>query len=344
MSDFQLSVIVPFYKRDDYAIEIIKLIRTQAIECSIKTELLFVDAESRVYLDDYLVRENESKYFVCKIYDTVGYVSNKRNLGIKKAKSENIIIMDDDCTPEKDFLKSHLKSLEASNNKSVFCGMVYYRKELIKQSNYFKFREKRHRIYDNDYLENNRINFHHVVTMNMSFKKKLITENKVFFDETHNEYGYEDIQFGLDLLSKNIELKTTKASVIHQDSTPLFLYYKKLKSFFKNYYILFYNKNKKYFNLNKDSKNIISNDIQKYKTLVKVCKLNDYFNNKLFVMKRLLQLLLIFVIPLRIILIQYLTLTDKFYFFYSFKIFKLIIYFSLLEAFLDKQELKGKWI
>ena len=52
MSDFQLSVIVPFYKRDDYAIEIIKLIRTQAIECSIKTELLFVDADSRVYLDD----------------------------------------------------------------------------------------------------------------------------------------------------------------------------------------------------------------------------------------------------------------------------------------------------
>ena len=326
MCNFQLSVIVPFYKRDEYAIEILKIIKLQAIECSIKTELLFVDAKSRVSLDDYISQENESKYFVCKIYDTIGYVSNKRNLGIKKAKSENIIIMDDDCIPGKDFLKLHLESLNSTDEKSVYCGLVYYQKDLIEQSNYFKFREGQHRIYDDNYSEDNHINLHNIVTMNMSFKKKLIIESKIFFNEKHNEYGFEDIQFAVDLLYENCRLKASNASVIHQDSTPLGIYYKKLRSFYKNYYILFYEINKEYFKLNKKSKNIISNDINKYKTLVRICKLNDYLNNKLFIIKKLLQVLLIFIIPIRFILIQYLKLTDKFYFLYSFKIFKLIVY------------------
>ena len=40
------------------------------------------------------------------------------------------------------------------------CGLIYYQKDLIEQSNYFKFREARHRIYDDNYSEDNHINLH----------------------------------------------------------------------------------------------------------------------------------------------------------------------------------------
>ena len=50
---FDISIIVPFYKRDIYAIGIYKKIKNQAEKFSLKTELLFVDAYSRTRLNDF---------------------------------------------------------------------------------------------------------------------------------------------------------------------------------------------------------------------------------------------------------------------------------------------------
>ena len=67
--------------------------------------------------------------------------------------------------------------------------------------------------------------------MNMSFKKEILLENSIKFNEEFNTYGFEDLQFGIDAISKNFSIKTNNAKIIHQDSTPIDLYRKKLQSF-----------------------------------------------------------------------------------------------------------------
>ncbi len=346
MSNFQLSIVVPFYRRDDYAIEIVKIIKHQAIEHSIKTELLFIDAETRITLADYVSQEDESKYFVCKIYDTVGYVSNKRNLGIKKARSENIIIMDDDCVPDSNFLKEHYNCLSSQFvEKILFCGTVRYEKKLIENQNYFRFRDEGHRKFDKYYKSNKELNFHNIVTMNMSFKKKDILSSNLFFNENHKEYGFDDIQFGIDGLAKGFRLMPSKASVKHQDSTPLFVYYKKLCAFSKNYYTLFYDLNIRYFKKlsnNNETEIKIINDINEYIMLAYISRVNK-FCNKYGILKLVLKINLIIILPLRFLIISFLKLTDRKKYFYSKKIYKLLIIIAYLESFLRKQKLTNNW-
>ena len=344
---YDISVIVPFYKRDKYAIGIFKNIEKQAIKASLKTELIFVDANSRTILEKFILKQSSKKYFNCKILDTTGYVSNKRNLGIRCAQSEYLIIMDDDCVPDNNFLREHYNSLSRQlSEKLLFCGTVRYDKTLIKNQNYFRFRDAGHRKFDKYFKSNRELNFHNIVTMNMSFKKKEVISNNLFFNENYNEYGFEDIQFGIDGLAKGFTLMPSKASVIHQDSTPLSIYYKKLCSFSKNYYILFYDLNIRYFknqSANNEKEKKIINDIRKYFILAYISRFNK-FCNKYIILKLVLKVNLIIIIPLRFLIVYFLTFTNRNKYFYSKKIYKFLIIISYLESFLRKQKLTNSWI
>ena len=146
--------------------------------------------------------------------------------------------MDDDCVPDDQFIINHYKSLVNSKGKKIlYCGIIRYDQHLINKYNYFRFRDECHRNLDNVYESKNELNFHNIVTMNMSFKKEDIVSSNLFFNENYNEYGFEDIQFGIDGLSKGFKISTNNATVVHQDSTSLPKYYRKMLSFSKNYYI-----------------------------------------------------------------------------------------------------------
>ena len=170
-----ISVIVPFYKRDDYAVNIYKEIDRQSRQDKLRVELVFVDSKSRTNLEKKISEISKHTNLECKIYDTRDYVSVKRNYGISKANSNNIIIIDDDCIPGKDFLNSHYESLRNSGDKKVlFSGIVKYQDKLVNKSNYFKFRDQGHRIFDKKFRSSENINFHNIVVMNMSFKKNIL--------------------------------------------------------------------------------------------------------------------------------------------------------------------------
>ena len=342
-----ISIIVPFFQRDEYAIQTFKQIDLESKKENLSIELIFVDSKSRATLQEDLKKLSVNSDIDWKIYDTRDYVSVKRNHGISQAKSENIIVIDDDCMPCENFLKYHYKSLaELKDNKSLICGVVKYKQELIDSSNYYKFRDEGHRKFDNSFISSKNLNFHNIVVMNMSFKKKAIVDNELYFNEEFNTYGFEDLQFGIDALSKNFQIITNQATIIHQDSTPLNLYHKKIQSFGKTYFFLFYPYNlKKISNGNKDEvNNLITKHFYEYKTLNYLSRLNIN-KKKNNILSKFVYLIIGFVFNfISKLVIIYLSMTDKFRFLYSFKAYKLFVHLTLVASFFEKKQVNKEWL
>ena len=340
---FDISVIIPFYKRDSYALATFEALKLQAESDLIRTEVIFVDSNSRQSnFDKFLINSKNIEY---KIFDVDDYVSIKRNFGIEKAASQNIIIMDDDCLPQAGFLKDHLKEIQNNNDKIFFCGVINYQEKLVEKSNYFRFRDYQHRIFDEIYKNNHELNFHNIVVMNMGFKKSLFINAGIRFNEKYNTYGFDDIQFGLDALSKDFKIKTSQARVLHQDSTSLSKYYLKLRSFGKTYFSLFYKFNYKYFDMAYSNKNnIISKNIKDYEALFYLCRINDKLDRKSLSIKIILSIFLLLIKFLNLIIMSFLIITDKLKFLYSYRLFKFFVRMTLLESFLDKQKINKEWL
>ena len=345
--NYDISIIVPFHKRDEYGKNIFEQINNQSKKENLKIELIFVDSKSRDNLEEKISKIKNLGQTDVKIYDTEDYVSKKRNLGISRANSENIIIIDDDCNPCENFLKNHYSSLiKVGSEKKLFCGMIKYDNNLKDVSNYFRFRDEEHRKFDEFYKLSRNLNFHNIVVMNMSFKKKTIQENNLRFNEEFNTYGFEDLQFGIDALLKDFKLKTNRANIIHQDSTPISIFQNKINSFAKTYFFLFYpyNKNRIEDNNKKQSHENLSNDLKEYKVLFYLSKLNLKFKRNNIFIKLLYSLIYILTTFLSIILSKILTLSDKKKLLYSYRLYKMLVHIIIIKSFFGKQEINNEWL
>ena len=343
---YDISIVIPFYKRDDYAKQIYNVIKDQSNKENISTELIFVDSKSRSSLENDL-NNSSSENINYKIFDTRDYVSVKRNFGISKANSENIIIMDDDCLPCDNFLKNHYNSLLRFNHEKILiCGIVKYKQDLISKSNYFKFRDQGHRQFDKNYVSSQNLNLHNIVVMNMSFKKNILIDNSLKFNEQFNTYGFEDLQFSMDALYSGFKIITNQATVIHQDSTPLKLYHKKLQSFAKTYFFLFYPYNlDKIAPKNKEgSKEIIAEHMKKYKILSYLGKLGMHAPKSNFILIALFKLIGLFFNFLSFLIMNFLHYTDRYRSLYSYQIYKLFVRTTIIGSFFEKKQVNKEWL
>ena len=343
--NYDISIIVPFYERDVYGTNIFEKINYQSKKENLKVELIFVDSKSRVNLEENILKMKNFGNTEIKIYDTEDHVSKKRNVGISKANSDNIIIMDDDCIPCEDFLRNHYSSLiDLKHEKKLVCGIIKYDKNKKNKSNYFRFRDEGHRKFDKFYKLSKNLNFHNIVVMNMCFKKKTLQENNLKFNEEFNTYGFEDLQFGIDALFRDFQIKTNNAEVIHQDSTPLPIFKKKIKSFAKTYFFLFYPYNKNRFENNiKQKYNIISSDLKEYKALIFLSRLNIDYEKKISI-KTLYSFIYFLSGSISFILTKILILTDKLKFLYSYRLYKILVKLVIINSFFGKKEINKKWL
>ena len=345
MSDInKISVIVPFYKRDNYAEEIYKSLDYQSTKDQILIELIFVDSKSRTSLENFLRSYKSGDYITHSIIDTTNHVSKKRNIGIKNASSDNIIIIDDDCIPDNNFLTNHYRSLKKHEGQNIlFCGNVKFKNNLTNSSNYYRFRNEKHKKANNKNFKNTNINIHNIVTMNMSFDRKSLIKNNLFFNEDFNTYGFEDLQFGVDARLKGFNIKLNEASIFHKESTTLNLYLKKIKSFSNAYTSLFYEYNIKNSKI-QDSDDILKKDFDSYRLLRFSSKLSRFINQSNFILKFIsITLFHIFKFK-RIVLITYLNFTDKFRLCYSYNAYQLLLGVIFLESIFENRSINKNWI
>ena len=222
----QISVIVPTYNRSKY----IEKILQKFVSSSIPHEIIICDGGSKVSSKIKVKKIIEKYNFQNIRYIDVGINNHsiKRNKGIKSALAKYIVLLDDDCFPEKKFLEKYFKILEKYKFQNyLFCGSVKYPSKLMNKK-FIQYRQSRHFIIK----KNNTKYFLHpknIVTMNMAFKKKLLFEKDIFFYEKFNMYGFEDYEFGYRLKENNLKMMACSPSITHYDERSLKEYLNKIK-------------------------------------------------------------------------------------------------------------------
>jgi len=121
-----------------------------------------------------------NKNFKIKYYNiNKNILSSKRNFGISKSSYQNIILLDDDCVPKKNFLLNYISDFKKIDFNTILCGIVEYNSNYLKKSSYLRFRNSRHfKLADNQDLEPK-----FVVAMNMGFKINKKNKNLLKFNE-----------------------------------------------------------------------------------------------------------------------------------------------------------------
>jgi glycosyltransferase involved in cell wall biosynthesis len=228
-NDFSISVVIPTYNRSNYLKKIIPKLSLK----NFRIEVIICDSYST---DDtrnvvHELKKNYS-YLNIKYYNvSKNNHSLKRNVGIKKSSGCYIVLIDDDCIPEKNFLEDYFYLMKNNkNNKVIFCGSVKYTNISLKK-NFVKYRQSRHFVLEKKKTTESpkALTPKHVVTMNMAFKKDLILENRIFFNENFNKYGFEDFEFAHRLIEKKIKIIPSNPAVYHLDDRGFEKYLAKIK-------------------------------------------------------------------------------------------------------------------
>ena len=227
-----VSVIIPTYNRSSLLTKCILALKENYLNFKY-FEIIICDSNSK---DSTRVKiENlKKKYFFLNIrYFNLkkNLHTAKRNKGLEESVGKYKIFLDDDCIPEKNFLKNFYFILSKNFYKHIYCGSVDY-KNFKNLKNFLRYRNSRHFNFKKKHpLHKNvkDLSPATIVTMNMGFDSRITRLIKPIFDERFNLYGFEDFEFGYRLKKHNIRIIPCKPLVYHYDFRSFKLYLNKLK-------------------------------------------------------------------------------------------------------------------
>jgi glycosyltransferase involved in cell wall biosynthesis len=226
----EISIIIPTYQRLRQLNQILESLNLQMTHKD-RIEVIICDSFSqdnseKLIRDKY---ENKAKFKLKYININENILSSKRNVGIKNSSYDHLILIDDDCIPDNDFIDTYSLDFDRIDKKTILSGVVKYPVNNIKKSNYLKFRSQTH-FQKNSVNIDSEIEPHNIVAMNMGFFKSKKILNTHLFNENFIGYGFEDFEFGYRLKFEGFKLKQTKATIIHDEGDPKFKLY--LKKYF----------------------------------------------------------------------------------------------------------------
>ena len=217
MSIPEITIIISSYKREKQVIRILEnLIKYKPK--NLKLEVLVCDSYSNYSLDDFL----EQKFHNLSIkYLNIekNVLAAKRNYGISKSSYNKIILLDDDCIPDENFLVFYLKELQSCGERTILSGVVEFPKEYINNYKHIKFRNSRH-FKSNNIDKKFKMTLDKIVAMNMGFIKSEKSDKLGYFDERFVGYGFEDYEFAHKYINNGFELKPVMARIIHDEGLP----------------------------------------------------------------------------------------------------------------------------
>ena len=221
MSFQRISVIISTYERASLLERVLYALCDQTISFD-RYEIIVCDSNS---MDDTkrIIEEISQKNSQCEIrhLHTKNMLSAKRNLGLANAKYEIVLVLDDDCIPEKRLIEKYLASFENNDDPNIiYCGEVRYPEEWVKQSNYFRYRDSRH--FGSGVrpdLENGELDHRTIVSMNMAFRKNEIISRVGYFNESFFGYGCEDQEYGWRIQSAGFKILPHTARIHHYETS-----------------------------------------------------------------------------------------------------------------------------
>ncbi len=305
-----LTLIIPTFKREEQLIKILDSLNNQLNE-RLNIEVIVCDSFSNYDVSKFPKLKENFKLLILNTKKNV--LSFKRNYGIYKASNTNLILIDDDCIPAKNFLDIYLNDFKNLDQRTILSGVVDYPDEYLKNSKYIKFRNSKHFKEINIDLNKN-LPPNKVVAMNMGFKKTQELISAGLFDERFLGYGFEDYEFAFRYKQKGFKLKKTKAKILHDEGKPVFEKYLK-----------------KYYHLGRDGmKNLLTiNNISAKDTIYYKIEKNFFFQffSKIAGCKFFLKLIENFVITI-----------DKYNFFNLNLLYNIARFSSYTRGFIDRSK------
>jgi GT2 family glycosyltransferase len=277
----KLSVVIPTFKREQQVIKILDSLNNQ-ISADIHLEVNICDSFSEYNFKN--LKKFKKNIVINYLNIKENILSSKRNHGIIQSTYNNIILIDDDCIPDKNFINSYINDFSKIGEDTIFSGIVLYPKEYIKKYNHIKFKQSRHFTFKkkniDEYLDPDKI-----VAMNMGFIKSDKITKLGLFNENFTGYGFEDYEFAYRYYKNGFKLEQTSATIIHDEGHP------DINSYIKKYYHLGRDGMQNLININIDGaketiyykieKNWIFNFISKVYGIKKIIKILEKFISKL---------------------------------------------------------------
>jgi len=171
MEKKEVDIIILTYNRKELLVQVLEKLKTQTIQ---DFNLILTDDGSKE-----LINPNEYPFIKKYIWDfDEGYNRvNKFNECIDMCVSDKIIILDDDCVPLHDtFLETHVSNL---NLFDISKGIIRFKDPFASSKGLTLDPQK------------------WFSTVNIGFKKNIISELKGFDPEFNGHYGFEDVDLGL---------------------------------------------------------------------------------------------------------------------------------------------------
>lgn len=187
----KVSIVIPTHNRESALCNLLQDLGNQTMQRS-DFEVIVVDS---IYGRDVsgMIDSFTKRNLPVKIIITKNIPSMKRNFGAKIATGVVLIFLDDDMRVGRNFLMSHYKThLESAN---ITSGSVEFPIEWIKESNYYRYKNKRHLNEVNERTSRKNVGPQNFTTMNFSIMA-VSYDVSGGFDESFTRYGGEDIEFG----------------------------------------------------------------------------------------------------------------------------------------------------
>ena len=210
------SIVIPTFKRSVALAEILASIVKQQYQSSF-LEIIIVDSFSDDGTSEVIANFSEKNPEYCLKYLNVDIntPSYKRNIGLHNASLDWLIFLDDDCILSDNYLEYSAQSiLKIGDKNAVFFGEVRYPPELIRKSNYYRYRNSRHFVASENPEP---ISFIKITTMNMMINLNELRQYGVLFDPDY-KFSCEDTDFSYKLMKAGFNFFSSKATVYHYES------------------------------------------------------------------------------------------------------------------------------
>jgi len=203
--DIKVSVIIPTYNRSTLLPRLINSWRVVDTVTKYKYEIIFSDDGSNDGTQDILMQVKDLPIIVLK--NIHGGAAKARNHAILQAKGEKLLIIGDDIFPNPQIINQHYEKLKELPICKAVLGEVTWHHDLkintlmkhITEIGCEQFSFK-------SFPPHGYIDFRHFYTSNISIDREFLLTEKTIFDESFYKYNFEDIELGLRLFKKGMDI------------------------------------------------------------------------------------------------------------------------------------------
>jgi GT2 family glycosyltransferase len=208
----RISVTIATYRRRELLQKVIRAVENQTVPRE-QYEVIVCDSESGDGTREMvaaLMREYGNLRYVDLEVNTL---SAKRNAGIREARADLVIFLDDDAVPATGFVAGHLQA-HANRENQFICGNVRFPEKWVAENNYFRFRDSRHLGPARPKVDPEDIPYHMIVVMNCSFRRDDVVNRVGLVSEEFRRYGGEDYEFGYRVARAGLKIRFAPEALV----------------------------------------------------------------------------------------------------------------------------------